>query len=182
MCHVWFGCSKFILNSYAFSLYIYICNKPMWFLINYNLHSKSYTTQSYNISFWSKKIFSLRRMVYTKKLLKMAKKWQQRAALHRKRISFQRSSITTSSPAAEKGCFVVYTLDKSRFSLPVSCLSNSVLQELLIKDFWGRVWPPSWWTNHVTIWFGFLGVSHQTDRKTNGWRYGEGFVNVSLQC
>ncbi|KAG2290910.1 hypothetical protein Bca52824_037579 [Brassica carinata] len=69
-------------------------------------------------------------MVYTKKLLKMAKKWQQRAALHRKRISFQRSSIT-SSPAAEKGCFVVYTLDKSRFSLPVSCLSNSVLQELL---------------------------------------------------
>ncbi|KAL0790530.1 hypothetical protein Bca101_006776 [Brassica carinata] len=61
----------------------------------------------------------------------MAKKWQQRAALHRKRISFQRSSITTSSPAAEKGCFVVYTLDKSRFSLPVSCLSNSVLQELL---------------------------------------------------
>uniref|UniRef100_A0A0D3BIV1 Auxin-responsive protein n=1 Tax=Brassica oleracea var. oleracea TaxID=109376 RepID=A0A0D3BIV1_BRAOL len=59
-------------------------------------------------------------MVYTKKLLKMAKKWQQRAALHRKRISFQRSSITTSSPAAEKGCFVVYTLDKSRFSLPIS--------------------------------------------------------------
>ncbi|WZZ10387.1 hypothetical protein YC2023_096308 [Brassica napus] len=70
-------------------------------------------------------------MVNPKKLLKMAKKWQQRAALHRKRISIQRSSITTISPATEKGCFVVYTLDKSRFSLPVSCLSNSVVQELL---------------------------------------------------
>ncbi|KAJ0233676.1 hypothetical protein HA466_0280260 [Hirschfeldia incana] len=68
-------------------------------------------------------------MLNTKKLLKMAKKWQQRAALQRKRISFQRS--TTSSPAAEKGCFVVYTVDKARFSLPISLLSNSVFQELL---------------------------------------------------
>ncbi|KAG2318947.1 hypothetical protein Bca52824_012160 [Brassica carinata] len=70
-------------------------------------------------------------MVNTKKLLKMTKKWQQRAALHRKRISFQRSSITTNTPAAEKGCFVVYTVDKARCSFPVSLLSNSVFQEML---------------------------------------------------
>ncbi|XP_020867502.1 LOW QUALITY PROTEIN: auxin-responsive protein SAUR65 [Arabidopsis lyrata subsp. lyrata] len=73
-------------------------------------------------------------MINTKKLLKMAKKWQQRAALHRKRISFQRSSTTTtssSSSAVEKGCFVVYTVDKIRFAFPISYLNNSVFQELL---------------------------------------------------
>ncbi|XP_006415575.2 auxin-responsive protein SAUR64 [Eutrema salsugineum] len=68
----------------------------------------------------------------TKKLIKMAKKWQQRAALHRKRISFQRSSATTSSSTVvEKGCFVVYTADKIRFAFPISYLSSSVFQELL---------------------------------------------------
>ncbi|KAG7598639.1 Small auxin-up RNA [Arabidopsis suecica] len=71
-------------------------------------------------------------MMNTKKLIKMAKKWQQRAALSRKRISFQRSSTTTSSSSAiEKGCFVVYTVDKARFAFPISYLSNSIIQELL---------------------------------------------------
>ncbi|CAL9216683.1 unnamed protein product [Arabidopsis halleri] len=70
-------------------------------------------------------------MMNTKKLIKMAKKWQQRAALHRKRISFQRSSTATISTAAEKGCFVVYTSDKTRFAFPISYLSNSVFQEIL---------------------------------------------------
>ncbi|KAL1192560.1 Auxin-responsive protein SAUR67 [Cardamine amara subsp. amara] len=70
-------------------------------------------------------------MMNTKKLFKMAKKWQQRAALSRKRISFQRSnSITSSSTATEKGCFVVYTADQKRFAFPISYLSNSVFQEL----------------------------------------------------
>ncbi|CAL9216681.1 unnamed protein product [Arabidopsis halleri] len=70
-------------------------------------------------------------MMNTKKLIKMAKKWQQRAALSRKRISFQRSSTATSSTAAEKGCFVVYTANKIRFAFPISYLSNSIFQELL---------------------------------------------------
>ncbi|CAH8253863.1 unnamed protein product [Arabidopsis lyrata] len=71
-------------------------------------------------------------MMNTKKLIKMAKKWQKKAALSRKRISFQRSSTTTSSSSAgEKGCFVVYTVDKARFAFPISYLSNSVIQELL---------------------------------------------------
>uniref|UniRef100_A0A1J3CMR4 Auxin-induced protein X10A n=1 Tax=Noccaea caerulescens TaxID=107243 RepID=A0A1J3CMR4_NOCCA len=70
-------------------------------------------------------------MMNTKKLMKMAKKWQQRAALSRKRISFQRSSTTSSSNALEKGCFVVYTADKARFAFPISYLSNFVFQELL---------------------------------------------------
>ncbi|XP_019091522.1 PREDICTED: auxin-responsive protein SAUR66-like isoform X2 [Camelina sativa] len=71
-------------------------------------------------------------MMNTKKLMKMAKKWQQRAALSRKRISFQRSISTTSrSTAAEKGCFVVYTSDNICFAFPISYLRNSVFQELL---------------------------------------------------
>ncbi|KAG2303883.1 hypothetical protein Bca4012_072000 [Brassica carinata] len=68
----------------------------------------------------------------TKKLIKMVKKWQQRAALHRKRISFQRSnSGGSSSTSLDKGCFVVYTADKARFTFPISYLSNSVFQVLL---------------------------------------------------
>ncbi|CAH8353603.1 unnamed protein product [Eruca vesicaria subsp. sativa] len=83
-------------------------------------------------TFGFKQVISLRIMMNTKKLLKMAKKWQQRAALHRKRISFQRSSTSTrSSTAVEKGCFVVYTADGSRFAFPLSYLSNTVFQELL---------------------------------------------------
>ncbi|CAH8353601.1 unnamed protein product [Eruca vesicaria subsp. sativa] len=71
-------------------------------------------------------------MMNTKKLIKMVKKWQQRAALHRKRISFQRSSSSgSSSTSVEKGCFVVYTADRARFAFPISYLSNSVFQELL---------------------------------------------------
>ncbi|CAA7030651.1 unnamed protein product [Microthlaspi erraticum] len=72
-------------------------------------------------------------MMNTKKLIKMAKKWQQRAALSRKRISFQRSTTTTTrrSAAVEKGCFVVYTADNIRFAFPLRYLSNSVFQELL---------------------------------------------------
>ncbi|KAG2318948.1 hypothetical protein Bca52824_012161 [Brassica carinata] len=69
-------------------------------------------------------------MMNPKKLMKMAKKWQQRAALSRKRISFQRSSSTNTSSAVEKGCFVVYTADKARFAFPLSYLSNSVFQEI----------------------------------------------------
>ncbi|KAL1218779.1 Auxin-responsive protein SAUR66 [Cardamine amara subsp. amara] len=69
-------------------------------------------------------------MMNTKKLIKMAKKWQQRAALSRKRISFQRSSASSSSTTVEKGCFVVYTADKIRFAFPISYLSNPVVQEL----------------------------------------------------
>ncbi|KFK44785.1 hypothetical protein AALP_AA1G303000 [Arabis alpina] len=71
-------------------------------------------------------------MINAKKLIKMAKKWQQRAALGRRRISFQRSNTAnSSSSAAEKGCFVVYTADKKRFAFPISYLNKSVFQELL---------------------------------------------------
>ncbi|KAL9307672.1 putative small auxin-up RNA [Arabidopsis thaliana] len=99
--------------------------------------SEIYTTTQLTIPFLFA-LFLLVKMINTKKLLKMAKKWQQRAALKRKRISFQRSTTTTttttttsSSTAVEKGCFVVYTVDKIRFAFPLSYLNNSVFEELL---------------------------------------------------
>ncbi|KAL1192569.1 Auxin-responsive protein SAUR64 [Cardamine amara subsp. amara] len=70
-------------------------------------------------------------MMNTKKLIKMARKWHKRAALHRKRISFHKSSATAQSTAIEKGCFVVYTADNTRSAFPISYLSNSVFQEVL---------------------------------------------------
>ncbi|EFH70539.1 hypothetical protein ARALYDRAFT_892035 [Arabidopsis lyrata subsp. lyrata] len=71
-------------------------------------------------------------MMNTKELLKMAKKWQQRAALKRKIISFQRPYTTArSSIAIENGCYVVYMVDKERFTCPIRYMSNSVFQEFL---------------------------------------------------
>ncbi|XP_010549435.1 PREDICTED: auxin-responsive protein SAUR67-like [Tarenaya hassleriana] len=64
-------------------------------------------------------------MLNAKKLMKMARKWQQRAVLRRKRIASARSS------AVERGCFVVYTSDKRRFALPITYLTESIFQELL---------------------------------------------------
>ncbi|XP_010478310.1 PREDICTED: auxin-responsive protein SAUR63-like [Camelina sativa] len=113
----------------------------MAFFINKNFHSKSSTKKkrthkkispsfSLHLTFRSKSLFKM--MMNTKKLIKMAKKWQHRAALSRKRISFQKSSATPrSSAAVEKGCFVVYTADNIRFAFPISYLSNSIVQELL---------------------------------------------------
>ncbi|XP_050113842.1 auxin-responsive protein SAUR64-like, partial [Malus sylvestris] len=37
---------------------------------------------------------------------------------------------TTSNKVSEKGNFVVYTIDKRRFVLPLSYLSNHIFQEL----------------------------------------------------
>lgn len=85
-------------------------------------------------------------MINARKLIKMARKWQRMAALSRKRISSfpgnisVRDAITTtttgctSSPslpaAAEKGHFVVYTADQSRYSFPIAYLNNPIFREL----------------------------------------------------
>ncbi|XP_021903748.1 auxin-responsive protein SAUR68-like [Carica papaya] len=76
-------------------------------------------------------------MISTRKLIKMAKKWQRVASLRRKRISLPRSSRDTNQNAsnapsvADKGHFVVYTADKKRFSFPITYLNNPILRELL---------------------------------------------------
>ncbi|KAF2530596.1 hypothetical protein F2Q70_00030560 [Brassica cretica] len=77
-------------------------------------------------------------MMNTKKLIKMVKKWQQRANLSREIISFHRSttssstfsSTTSSSTFVKKGCFVVYMTDKVRYAFLLCYMSSSIFQEL----------------------------------------------------
>ena len=76
-------------------------------------------------------------MISTKKLIKLARKWQKIAAIKRKRItspqtiisSTDASSCSTSSKA-EKGHFVVYSTDRKRFLLPLEYLNNELIRKL----------------------------------------------------
>ncbi|KAK4707609.1 hypothetical protein R3W88_028534 [Solanum pinnatisectum] len=76
-------------------------------------------------------------MISTKKLIKMVRRWQKFAAMHRKRISFSRNGSdadncsTSSSSIVEKGHFVVYTADKVRFVIPLVYLENEIIRQLL---------------------------------------------------
>ena len=74
-------------------------------------------------------------MISPKKLIKMAKKWQRRAALGRKRISSPRTNAdmdadNCSTSVADKGHFVVYTTDRRRFMIPLVYLNNNIFREL----------------------------------------------------
>ncbi|XVE93958.1 hypothetical protein REPUB_Repub01dG0239000 [Reevesia pubescens] len=73
-------------------------------------------------------------MISTKKVIRMARKWQKKAAIGRKRISLPRTSYMTATKkpsGVEKGHFVIYTTDKRRFVIPLVYLSNSIFLELL---------------------------------------------------
>ncbi|KAG5574323.1 hypothetical protein H5410_054457 [Solanum commersonii] len=76
-------------------------------------------------------------MISTKKLIKMARKWQKFAAMQRKRISFPRNGSdaddcsTSSLSIVEKEHFVVYTADQTRFVIPLAYLENEVIRQLL---------------------------------------------------
>ncbi|XP_050210600.1 auxin-responsive protein SAUR68-like [Mercurialis annua] len=74
-------------------------------------------------------------MINSKKLLKLAKKWQKLAAIRRKRITSPQttdsaSACSTSSSKAQKGHFVVYSADQKHFLLPLEYLSNEIIREL----------------------------------------------------
>ncbi|XP_022749218.1 auxin-responsive protein SAUR68-like [Durio zibethinus] len=73
-------------------------------------------------------------MISTKKIIRMARKWQKKAVIRRKRISSSRTSnmMATKKPTGgDKGCFAIYIMDKRRFVIPLAFLSNSIFQELL---------------------------------------------------
>ncbi|KAL4568253.1 hypothetical protein LXL04_023861 [Taraxacum kok-saghyz] len=57
-------------------------------------------------------------MLRPKKLLRMARKWRREAAKSAARV-------------ADKGHFVVYTVDHSRFVIPLHYLNNNIFRELL---------------------------------------------------
>nr|GMC80534.1 auxin-responsive protein SAUR68-like [Ipomoea batatas] len=72
---------------------------------------------------------------HSKKLIKLAKKWQKFAAIRRNRISFPSLNDDTdncsTSSAVSKGHFVVYTADQMRFVVPLSYLENEIIRQLL---------------------------------------------------
>ncbi|OMO91990.1 SAUR family protein [Corchorus olitorius] len=77
-------------------------------------------------------------MISAKKLIKLARKWQNMVAIRRKRITFPRATddtdanncSTSSSSTVEKGHFVVYSSDQKRFVLPLKYLKNEIVMEL----------------------------------------------------
>ncbi|KAF3615885.1 Auxin-responsive protein SAUR66 [Capsicum annuum] len=79
-------------------------------------------------------------MISTKKLIKMARKWRKFAAMQRKRISLtgngsDADGCSTYSPSiVGKGHFVVYTIDQTRFVIPLDYLENEVIRQLLITS------------------------------------------------
>ncbi|XP_019157612.1 PREDICTED: auxin-responsive protein SAUR68-like [Ipomoea nil] len=74
-------------------------------------------------------------MISSKKLIKLAKRWQKFAAIRRKRISFpslydDADSCSTSTPV-NRGHFAIYTVDQKRFVVPLSYLENAIIRQLL---------------------------------------------------
>ncbi|XP_011621254.1 auxin-responsive protein SAUR68-like [Amborella trichopoda] len=71
-------------------------------------------------------------MIYSKRLLQMAHKWQKHAIKQRRRISFEkRTPNRRGGLLADEGHFVVYTIDGSRFMIPLAYLNHLIFQELL---------------------------------------------------
>ncbi|KAK9129307.1 hypothetical protein Sjap_009794 [Stephania japonica] len=77
-------------------------------------------------------------MIKPKRLMEMARKWRKAAAIGRRRISLMQSSNVkvlggnkSSDSIAEKGHFVVYTIDNVRFVIPLKFLSSDIFRELL---------------------------------------------------
>ncbi|KAK6946512.1 Small auxin-up RNA [Dillenia turbinata] len=85
--------------------------------------------------------FKTGRMIISKKLARMARKWKKEAAAGRKRISFRRTNDNmktkaskTSLKADDGGHFVVYTTDRRRFAIPLAHLNNEVFIELFRRS------------------------------------------------
>ncbi|XP_030511702.2 auxin-responsive protein SAUR68-like [Rhodamnia argentea] len=74
-------------------------------------------------------------MMYPKKLMKIASKWEKLAASGRKRILHLGDNVEiNSSLAPEKGHFVIQTTDGGRFTVPLQCLRSNIFQELFRKS------------------------------------------------
>ncbi|KAJ8618275.1 hypothetical protein MRB53_014461 [Persea americana] len=75
-------------------------------------------------------------MISSKRLVVMARKWQKIASIGRRRISTVKRGNSTdtqscsSKSVADKGHFVVYTVDGRRFMVPLQYLKNPVFIEL----------------------------------------------------
>lgn len=76
-------------------------------------------------------------MISSKKLIKMARKWQNLSTIKRKVIVQAKANgdhgdtESCSSLLADKGHFVVYSADQRRFMIPLLCLNSEMFRELL---------------------------------------------------
>ncbi|XVF00804.1 hypothetical protein REPUB_Repub04eG0033300 [Reevesia pubescens] len=75
-------------------------------------------------------------MISSKKLNRIARKWQKMTVMGRKRISLLGMSKVIAgsvdeSSVVEKGHFVIYTTDQKRHVMPLSYLNNNIFVELL---------------------------------------------------
>ncbi|XP_030522886.1 auxin-responsive protein SAUR67-like [Rhodamnia argentea] len=69
-------------------------------------------------------------MISPNYLVKIARKWQRVAAMRRKRISFPQVD-GGEEVLAQRGHFIVYSIDQKRFMFPIGYLDNRVVRELL---------------------------------------------------
>ncbi|KAK9690686.1 hypothetical protein RND81_09G147000 [Saponaria officinalis] len=63
-------------------------------------------------------------MISTKKLIKMARKWQKFAAASRRRVSWPRTNVS------DKGHVFIYASDGKRFTIPLTYLKSEIIQQL----------------------------------------------------
>ncbi|KAL4186542.1 hypothetical protein AMTRI_Chr09g34460 [Amborella trichopoda] len=71
-------------------------------------------------------------MINSKRLLEMARKWQKKAIGQRRRISLKRNISDRMDSVAAEGHFVIYTVDGSRFMIPLAFLNRPIFRELLL--------------------------------------------------
>nr|GME01352.1 auxin-responsive protein SAUR68-like [Ipomoea batatas] len=75
-------------------------------------------------------------MISSKKLIKLAKRWQKFVAIRRKRISFPGNNndaeSCSASSAISKGHFAIYTADQKRFVVPLVFLDSEIIRQLLV--------------------------------------------------
>ncbi|KAL4201041.1 hypothetical protein AMTRI_Chr02g256610 [Amborella trichopoda] len=71
-------------------------------------------------------------MINSKRFLEIARKWQKKAMSQRRRISLKRSTSNRMDSVAVEGHFVIYTVDGSRFVIPLAFLNRPIFQELLL--------------------------------------------------
>nr|GMD03841.1 auxin-responsive protein SAUR68-like [Ipomoea batatas] len=71
-------------------------------------------------------------MISSKKLIKLAKRWQKFVAIRRKRISLPDAESCSASSAISKGHFAIYTADQKRFVVPIVFLDNEIIRQLLL--------------------------------------------------
>ncbi|KAK5837727.1 auxin-responsive protein SAUR66-like [Gossypium arboreum] len=76
---------------------------------------------------------------YNKEAYQKERKWQKIASIGKKRIASERTSTKIAAAAANdynrssevvKGCFVIFTMDKRRFLIPLAFLSICIFREL----------------------------------------------------